>query len=131
HACVSCLPILRGRGRNDYWNACGCPNDIDSSSGRTADRWNLWLSVRPWISKFSDNLDDRALTALSCHTGRREKIDSLFLVERANHDLKLGIGENPGQSKDSWSNSRDLPETWQQKRIERARTDREITAAVS
>ena len=84
-----------------------------------------------WITKFSDDFDDSALTALGGHTGRREKIDSLFLVKRANHNLKLWIRKDPGQSKDSRGDARHLPETWHQERIERAGADREITAPIS
>src|SRR5439155_852395 len=58
HACVASLPILRRRRRDHYGH------DLAAGRRGSANRWNLRLSVRPRIPKFSDNLDDRALTAL-------------------------------------------------------------------
>ena len=62
-----------------------------------------------------NDFDDGALAALGRHTGRGKQIDSLFLVQRANHDLKLWIGENTRQSKDSRGDAGGLPETRHQK----------------
>src|SRR5262249_601250 len=102
-----------------------------SCPGRSAYRWNLRWRIRSRITKFSDDFDDGALTALGGHTGRRQKIDSLFLVERANHNLKLRIGENARQSKDSRSGAGDLSQPGHQKRIQRIRADSEIAPPIS
>ena len=59
-----------------------------------------WVNVRR-ITKFPDNLDDGALSAFCRHFGRGKKIDTFLLVQRANHDLKLRIGEDAGQSENS------------------------------
>src|SRR5205823_226735 len=80
HTGVARFPILRS-----CWRDHDGHNSTHECRARAADGWNLWLSVCPRISKFSDDLDDSALTALCGHTWRREEIDSLFFVERANH----------------------------------------------
>src|SRR5262249_28259573 len=78
HTGISRLPIL-GRSRcHDNRNGGRCSNY--SSSRSAADRWNLWLRVRPRISQFSYDFDDCPLSALSSHAWRREEIDSLLLV---------------------------------------------------
>ena len=98
---------------------------------RAADRWNLWRRVCLRVTKFSDDLDNGALTALRGHTGRREKINSLFLVQRADHDLKLRIRKHACYTENRRRNAGHLPETGQQKRVERAGADCEIAAPVS
>ena len=104
---------------------------LQLQSSAAADRWNLRRSVCLRITKFSDNFDNGALAALRGHTRRREKIDSLLLVQRANHDLKLWIGETHRLHRKFPARRRALPKTGQQKRVERVGADREIAAPVS
>ena len=87
---IARLPILRGcRRDNDR-------HDRARNRSGSANRRNLRRCICSRVAQFSDDFDDGALPAFGRHAGRREKIDSLFLVERANHDLKLRVGENPG-----------------------------------
>ena len=87
--------------------------------------------IGPGITQFSDDFNDGALSALSGHARRGKEIDAFFLIKRANHNLKLWIGENAGQSKYSRGGTGDLPKTWHQKRIERVGTDCKIAALVA
>src|SRR5439155_16106660 len=94
-------------------------------------RRNLRLRIALWITEFSDDFNNSALTTLSRHARRRKKIDPLLLIQRADHNLELWISEHSGQSKDSWRNASHLPKAWHQKRIESIRANCKIAAAVS
>src|SRR5213078_4789046 len=55
---------------------------------------------------------------------------ALFLVERANDDLKLRIGKNTRQAKNSRSHAASS-QGRKQKRVDRIRADRDVSAAIS
>ena len=89
------------------------------------------LRICSWVTKFSDDFDDGALSALGGHAWRRKEIDAFLLIQRPNDNLKLWIGEHARQSKDSRGHASSLPEAWHQKGVERVRGNRKIAAAVS
>src|SRR5204862_6848961 len=65
-----------------------------SSTGSPTDTRNMRRGERYRITKFSDDFDDSTLAAFRRHSWGRKKIDPFFLIERADDDLKLRIGEH-------------------------------------
>ena len=49
------------------------------------------------VAELADDFDYRALPALGCHTGSGEEVHPLFLVQRSNDHLKLGICKYTGE----------------------------------
>ena len=49
------------------------------------------------ITELADDFDDRALAALGRDAGSGEEVHALFLVQRPNDHLKLGIREHTGE----------------------------------
>ena len=113
-----------GRRRHDFDDHCAGP------ASSAVDTRDLRRSERGRIAKFANNFDDSALAALRCYFWRGEKIDTFLLVQRANDELKLWIGEQAGNTENP-GRDRTHAAGREQQRVDRICTDGQVTAAIA
>ncbi len=83
------------------------------------------------VTKLAHNLDDRALSALGRDPRRREEVNALFLIERADDHLKSGIGKDPGEAE---NRRRDLASSSggpEEQGVNRVGVNPELSAAIA
>src|SRR5438552_2562883 len=78
HTSVSRIPSCRRRRRHNHRDWCR-RLPWQESTGGGGDRWDLRWRICQGKTKLSYDFDNRALSALSGHSGRREQIDAFFL----------------------------------------------------
>src|SRR2546423_722078 len=86
----------RGTNHGQCDRGRGC-----AATASSLDVRNFWFGKLRRITKFADDLDDRALAAFGCNFWSRQQIDSFLLIQRTNDELKLRISKNAGESKNS------------------------------
>ena len=105
------------------------PAAADDDAGVGAIRNLRRIELRR-VTEFAHDLDHGALAALGRDARGGEKIDAFLLVQRADDDLELRVGEDAAQAEDAGrerAGARDAEE----ERIDRVRADGEIAAAIA